>query len=109
MLANPARGEVALEVNGAKIILCAEIGRLAAYSDRLGNPPLRGIFERLNGSEIAALYHFLDCFTIDGDVPAFKTAIKTFDDIAVVQAAAFKVFESFVGKPDPKKADGGTQ
>jgi hypothetical protein len=109
MLANPARGEVPLEINGAKIILCAEIGRLATYSDKLGNPPLRGIFERLNGSEIAALFHFIDCFAIDGDAVAFKAAIKTFDDIAVVQAAAFKVFEAFVGKPDPKKADGGTQ
>ena len=109
MLANPARGEVALEVNGAKLILCAEIGRLAAYSDKLGNPPLRGIFDRLNGSEIAALYHFLDCFAIDGDVAAFKSAINTFDDIAAVQGAAFKVFEAFVGKPDPKNWEGGTQ
>jgi hypothetical protein len=103
MLANSARGEVPLEINGAKIILCAEIGRLPAFSDRLGNPPLRGIFERLNGSEIAALYHFLDCFAIDGDVAAFKAAMKTFDDIAAVQGAAFKVFEAFVPKADSKK------
>jgi hypothetical protein len=103
MVTNPARGEVPLEINGAKVILCAEMGRLAPFSDRLGNPALKIIFDRLNGSEVATLYHFIDCFTIDGDAEKLKAAIRTFEDLAKVQSAAFQVLECFVGKPDAKK------
>lgn len=103
MLANPERGEVLLEIGGKKVILCAEIKRLAAFSARINNPPLRGLFERLHGSEVEALLHFVDAFTIDGDAEAIKARMKTLADIAAVTEAAIKVLAVFIGKePEPK-------
>jgi hypothetical protein len=102
MLVNSARGEVPLEIGTAKVVLCAEMQRMAFFSDRLGNPGLKTIFQRLSESDVSALYGFVDCFTIDGDVAKLKAEIKTFEDLAKIQEAALKVLEIFTS-PSSKK------
>jgi hypothetical protein len=104
MLVNPERGEMLLEVKGAKVILCAEMPRLAAFSAKLGKPPLQKIFDLVNNAEVETLYNdFLDCFIIDGDVGALKSKIVDYNDLGKVQAAAIKVLEAFVPKDASKK------
>jgi hypothetical protein len=102
MLVNSARGEVPLEIGTAKVVLCAEMQRMAFFSDRLGNPGLKTIFQRLSESDVSALYSFVDCFTIDGDAAKLKAEIKTFEDLAKIQEAALKVLEIFTS-PSSKK------
>jgi tRNA G37 N-methylase Trm5 len=103
MLVNSARGEVPLKIGTAEVVLCAEMQRMAMFSDRLGNTGLKTIFQRLSESDVSALYSFIDCFTIDGDVAKLKAEIKTFEDLAKIQEAALKVLEIFTEKPSSKK------
>lgn len=36
MTANPERGEVALDLDGQEFVLCAELGRVAAWTNEIG-------------------------------------------------------------------------
>lgn len=97
MAANPERGEVPIEIDGEKGVLCAEMARLAVFSASIGTKSLREVFERLQGVEPAAMYAAIDAFLIEGDAKALKSAIRTPADLASVSAVVIKSLGAFLG------------
>lgn len=105
-MANKVRGEVELKLGDHKVILCAEMERLARLSDAIGNPPLQDVFRRLAGSEPRALLEAVRAFTIDGDAGQLIASATSFDDLAIIREKTLAVLQIFVG--DPKNGEGGT-
>lgn len=106
MSVNKVRGEVELKIGAHKVILCAEMERLARLSDALGNPPLQQVFVRLGGSEPRALLEAVRAFAIDGDAEKLIEGARDFEALGVIRDKTLEVLQIFVG--DPKNGEGGT-
>ncbi|WP_421416573.1 hypothetical protein [Agrobacterium tumefaciens] len=79
---NEARGEARLVVDGVELVIAAEMGRLAALSNRLQCKSLNDLFIRLSDAEVAATVSGIELLTIKGDALAAinKLKLKHFGD-----------------------------
>jgi len=106
MIANPERAETLLEVGGVTVKLHFSLDRLAAFSSRLGSPPLGDILRRIQGAEPGCLIALIDCFTVEGDAVLLKEQITNIADFATVIQAGLSMMGPFLAdrKPAKKKA-----
>lgn len=56
MTANPERGEVALDLDGEEFVLCAELGRVAAWTAETGIQSLFDLHLRLSTADPKVLF-----------------------------------------------------
>ena len=95
MLANAARGEVALKIGSIDLVIAAEMGRLAALSAKLGCDSLTDLWTRITSMEINAVIAGIQTLTVQGDVKAAMAELKLkhFKDCqdAFVAALAFQM------------------
>lgn len=90
MKVNEERGEILLEVNGQKGVICAEMRNFAAFSAAIGTKSFPEMMERLQGFEPAAMYAAVDCFLTQGDAKAIKEALRTPADLVTVSTAVIQ-------------------
>lgn len=98
-LVNAARGEVALEIGGASVVLCVTMDGLARYSQAIAAPSLQECFLRVQQSEPAALLAFVRVCAIDGDSEALIRAMRPaggLDDLMAMARAAQDAMAVFV-------------
>lgn len=110
-LCNPARGEVAITLQGRRYVLCPSFAALAA-AETEGKPILALVEEAAEGhtrlSDIAHLFHF--CLVADGGErrpsPAELGEAILKSGLAEALAAYRRLLEAALGG-DRKEADGG--
>ena len=104
--ANPERGEVALEINGRKCIICAEMSRLASLSATLGTKSLTEIFLRVQGVEPFTMMVALDTLIVEGSAREMREVVRSPLELSKVSAAVLESLASFLPKeddPQPEK------
>jgi hypothetical protein len=90
MKVNQERGEIPLNVNGEKGVICAEMQNFAAFSSAIGTKSFPEMMERLQGFEPAAMYAAIDCFLTQGDAKAIKAAMRKPADLVAVSTAVIQ-------------------
>jgi hypothetical protein len=98
-LPNTARGEFALELDGEKAVVVADMQRLIQFSAAIGATSLREVHTRLTGADPVAMSLFLEAFVKDGDVRALKANMRYFTDLAAVSKVALQVLLALQGPP----------
>ena len=85
--ANKARGEVALEVAGLQLILCAEMARLEALEQGTGGMGLQDLVAALSAHRVSVLKAAVVALTIEGDAEAVFERMVGVTDLPAIQQA----------------------
>lgn len=95
--ANPARGEVALTIDGENYVLAGTYGNMARLQGAVGVTGLRPLLTMLIQLDARALYEGVRCLAIEGDVKKLDTAVFH-PTVAETQQA---IVAAIQGPPDP--------
>lgn len=105
--ANPARGEVEIEIAGETFVLCGTFGNLARFQGALGVEGLDTLLRMVARMDPRALYHGIKCLAIHADEKKLaKLDEAPFRGTTAVQDALVK---AIIGpqEPDAKNAESG--
>lgn len=85
-VANEARGEVPVTVDGVDLVVAAEMEGLAQLSGRLNCLSLAELQQRVFAAELRAMYAVLECCVVRGDAAAARKAMRIKGALALAGA-----------------------
>lgn len=74
MPANPARGEVAVTINGEEFVLAGTFARLAAYQGAMGVQGLPALLTSLAAMDPRAIYEGIRALAVSGNLKRLEAA-----------------------------------
>jgi len=108
MIANKARGEVALQVGKPPVdlVICCTMEGLAKVSAVVSAPTLSALYQRIVGAEPIAMHAVLETWTVQGEVAAALDAYRLPDLPKIARAAAEAMAHHMEGEDvEPGKSE----